>query len=225
MGRAKQNTSNYKSLVAVILTSNLLSVALFLARAIEGQSWRFWFLLWNLVLAWVPLLVVLALILRLKSSRWLSPVNIALTVLWLGFLPNSFYLLSDLIHLQNTPETGLLYDSVMFSSFIFNAYLAGFMSLYFMHREFIKRLRLRYAHGIIGVILLLCGYAIHLGRSLRWNTWDVLINPAGILFDVSEQFVNPVAQSPAVVTTLTFFALLASMYAVLLHLAGVLKRD
>jgi len=211
----------YSGLLVALLLANAVSLILFLMRAVDAGNLRYWFLVWNLLLAWLPLLFSAALVYRLKNTKWLTPINIVLTVAWLGFLPNSFYLVSDLIHLQTTPEVSLLYDAVLFTSFIFNGFLGGFISLYLIHRELLKRIGRYDAHVLIGIILLLCSFAIHLGRTLRWNTWDVLLHPTGLVFDVTEQVVNDAAQSRMFVTTASFFLLLGGMYVAIWQFARV----
>ena len=67
--------------------------------------------------------------------------------------------------------------------------------------------------GYIGLVLLLASCAIYVGRDLRWNSWDVLTNPAGLLFDVSDRLLVPSGYGAIAVTVLSFFALLGSMYA------------
>lgn len=119
----------------------------------------------------------------------------------------------------------MLYDIVMFTSFVFNGLVAGFMSLFLMHRELLKRMKYQNAHIVVAVVLLACSFAIYLGRSLRWNSWDVLVNPAGILFDVSDRVVNPGAHPQSFVTTVTFFLLLSSMYYVVWELVRALRAD
>lgn len=202
-----------KQLALTLLLSSLISVALYIIRMAAGESNRYWFLNWNLLLAWVPLVLAWLLKERLKQSSWLSWRNLLLTALWLGFLPNSFYIVSDFIHLHSSGEVSLLYDIVVFVSFTWNGFVLGFASLYLIHQQLLRKIRRRDAHVLIGVILLLCGYAIYLGRYLRWNTWDVLVNPAGLLFDVSERLINPAARPQMFATTAMFFVLLTSMYA------------
>ena len=94
---------NYGGLINSLLIANSVSILLFILRVIDSGGFRYWFLLWNLLLAWLPLVFALTLTLRLKKTRLKDTVNILLIILWLGFLPNSFYLVSDLIHLQVTP--------------------------------------------------------------------------------------------------------------------------
>ncbi|MBA3758684.1 DUF1361 domain-containing protein [Candidatus Saccharibacteria bacterium] len=217
--------TNYQRLGAALLVSNLVSATLFIIRVQQSQNIRYWFLLWNLLLAWVPLGIVLLLRKRLITSRLLTWPNIVLSFLWLGFLPNSFYLVSDLIHLHSTGEVSILFDAVMFMSFIFNGFVAGYASIYLMQTELLTRFRRDYVHGFVGVVLLVCSFAIYLGRDLRWNTWDILVNPAGILFDVSERVINPLTHSEVFSTTALFFVLLSSIYIVAWQFVHALRNN
>lgn len=213
-------------IVTALLYVSAVGVLLFALRSIESGTIRYWFLLWNLVLAWLPLLFALWLRKRLVSTPWLSWRNLVLSGMWLGFLPNSFYLVSDLIHLHSSGEVSLLYDAVMFCAFIFAGFIVGMMSTVIVHLELVKRLGWMRSRVIIASVLLAASFAIHLGRSLRWNTWDVLVNPAGILFDVSERVINPTSYDQAFITTGIFFLLLSSIYMVAwrsFHLVRSLK--
>ena len=178
---------------------------------------------WNLLLAWVPVGFSYALISHLKRHSWRSPTSLALSLGWILLLPNSFYMISDLIHLQSTGDIGILFDTVLFMSFIWNGVLAGFSSIYIVHKALLRRLSPPTAHGSITLVLLIVSFAIYLGRSLRWNSWDVVINPGGLLFDVSERVINPLSYPQALVTTATFFLLLGSMYLVIWNLIQSLR--
>lgn len=221
----KLQKHRHKQLIYALALSNMLSVVLFLSRVVASGGWRYAFILWNLVLAVVPLFFALWLIYRLRTTLWSDNLNIVISLLWLGFLPNSFYIVSDLIHIHDSGEVSILFDVTVFFSTIFNAYVAGFTSLYLIHEALLKRLKYVWAHATIGFILLLCGFAIYLGRFLRWNTWDVLANPAGLLFDVSDRFVNPSAYPQFFVTTITFFAVLGSMYIVIWQLVKGIRNQ
>jgi uncharacterized membrane protein len=199
-------------LVVALGISALVSVGLYFFRLIYTGSVRYWFLVWNLALAWVPLFFAWGLAKTLKSHRWMSVQGMGLTLLWLVFLPNSFYLVSDLVHLHPTGEISVLYDAVMFGLFIFNGFIYGFASLLVVHRELLRRVRPANAHSTVALVLLICSFAIYLGRYLRWNTWDVLVNPAGLLIDVSDRFVNPAAHEQTYSTTAVMFLLLGTLY-------------
>ena len=209
------NLSARARITAALAISSLASIGLFLIGAWSNHSLEFAYLIWNLFLAWVPLGLALWLQHTLRHTLWSSWTALALTALWIGFLPNSFYLITDYIHLQEiTPRVDLLYDVVMFSSFIFNGVILGYLSLYIVHRRLLERVSRRVASGLIGLVLLVSSFAIYIGRELRWNTWDVLANPASLLIDVSDRVLNPREHPQAFTTTLTFFVLLTSVYLV-----------
>jgi uncharacterized membrane protein len=212
-------------LIYALLASNGVSLFLFLVRVLGTNTERYYFLFWNLILAWVPLAAVLLLLKQLKTASWRQPVPILLTFIFLAFLPNSFYIISDLIHLQSTAEVGVLFDTVLFMSIIWNGLAAGMISIYLVHKQLIKRLPADISHLIVGILFFLVSFAIYLGRSLRWNTWDILLNPFGIVFDVSDRVINPLAHPQVFVTSVTFFLLLGSMYVVCWQMAKALTTD
>lgn len=212
-------------LIAALAVSSFVSVGLYITRAFHYETSHYIFLNWNLFLAWLPLVFAWLLYKWVQKNPWVSWQGAVLTILWLGFLPNSFYLLSDLIHLQTTLAANVMYDTVMLLSFAWNGLVLGFFSLFLVHQLLIKRIRPLYGHYIVATILFLCSFAIYLGRFLRWSTWDVLVNPAGILFDVSDRIINPEAHSQTFTTTITFFLLLGSMYVVLWQFIEVIREQ
>lgn len=214
-----------RELLLILLVSSSASCLLLVVRILTTGSLRLSFLVWNLVLAWVPLLLSLYLSLRLKGSKKPAWPELIGGLVWLLFLPNTFYLITDLIHLQSSGEAVLLYDIAMITSFIINGLLLGYISLYIMHKLLLRYLTQdRSAHIVVQLILLLSSFAIYLGRYLRWNSWDVVINPAGLLFDVSDRLINPMTHMHTYVITLTFYLVIGSAYTALYKLVGVLAR-
>lgn len=130
--------------------------------------------------------------------------------------------MTDLVHLQSSGEINILFDTVMMLSFIFNGLIMGFLSIYLVHRQLLKRLTIRWAHTIINVVIIVCSFAIYLGRSLRWNSWDVLVNPAGLLYDVSDRLVHPITYPEAILTTVTFSLLIGVMYLFVYQIASLI---
>lgn len=210
-------------IVAVVLAV-LVSGGLLAYGAHRTHSLQFSYLLWNLFLAIIPLLFAARLTKVLKYKRWSAWEPIMWTLLWLLFLPNSFYMISDYIHLRDVLASNILYDAVVFTSFIFTAVLLGFSSLYLMHVQLRKRLRPAPAAAWIAVILLSCSFAIYIGRDLRWNSWDIIFNPGGLLFDISDRLLRPEAYSDMFVTVFSFFVLLAGLYGILWTQARLLRR-
>jgi uncharacterized membrane protein len=205
-------------------TSTLVSVGLFAYGAWRNNSLEFSYLLWNLFLAWLPLVFAVWLATMLRRRRWSSWPAIGVSLLWLLFLPNSFYMISDFIHLQEIRRVDILYDVVMFTSFIYTAVLIGFSSLYLIHLQLKRRLPPRTASIWIGFTLLMCSIGIYMGRDLRWNSWDILTNPGGLLFDISDRLLHPSEYPQMFVTIITFFVLLSSMYELLWRGARLLRH-
>lgn len=202
----------HRRIVYALLLTNFTSVLLFGLRLIGADNARYWFMLWNLTLAWAAPLVAWWLVTRLKKGAWRTWPNMLLTIVWLGFLPNSFYMVSDLIHVQYTGEVSIIYDAVLFTSFIFNGFIAGYLSLFLIHRELLKRYSRLRSYAFIGLVFMLSGLAIYLGRVQRWNTWDAVVSPAGLIFDVSDIFINPIAHPQAFLITFSFTLLVGVFY-------------
>lgn len=212
-------------LVAVMLVSSLSSALFYLVGLVHYDSSIFWFLNWNLILAWLPLIFALWLTHYLKTNPWVSWAGVGITLLWLGFLPNSFYLISDLMHINSIYTLDPLFYAVMIFSYSFTGLMLGYASLYLVHKQLIKRVKPTHAHIWVALVILLCSFAIYLGRYLRWSTWDVIVNPAGVIFDVSDRFINPVEYSQTFQVTAWFFVLLGSMYFVLWNLVQIIRDN
>jgi len=198
-----------------LLIASFVGIGLFSYGALRNSSLQYSYLVWNLFLAWLPLLFAIRLTAVLRHKLWSSWEAMSLSVLWLVFLPNSFYMISDFIHLQEVMRIDILYDTVMFTSFIYTGVVLGFSSLYLVHIQLRKRMTAREAGSWIGLTLLICSAAIYIGRDLRWNSWDILTNPGGLLFDISDRLIHISGYPHMLLTIITFFILLSSMYLLL----------
>lgn len=203
---------------------SLVSVCFFLYGAWHNHAWTHANLLWNLVLAWIPYLLSLVLVMLLQTRQWSSWLVMAVTALWLGFLPNSFYLITDFIHLYDVPRKDVVFDVLMFSSFLTTGVLLGYTSVGMVHEQLRRRVLPSVAWRIVAGVLLVSSFAIYIGRELRWNTWDIITNPAGILFDLSERIINPFAHTQTFATTLSFFIFLGVGYACAWRAMHILQK-
>lgn len=199
-----------------LVGSSLVSIGFFGYGAWRNHSLTFDYLIWNLFLAWLPLLFAVRLAVMRRTKPWSSWEGIVYSTLWLIFLPNSFYMISDFIHLQSVQRVDIIYDTLMFTAFIYTAAVLGFTSLYIMHQQFRRRLPAAATQAWIAGVLLICSSAIYVGRDLRWNSWDVLTNPGGLLFDVSDRLLHPTSYPHMLQTIITFFILLGTMYLLVL---------
>jgi uncharacterized membrane protein len=144
------------------------------------------FLAWNLFLAWIPF----ALSNRLDSlkTRWKI---FLMTGLWLLFLPNAPYIITDFLHLKQRLPIPYWYDILLLFSAASNGLLLGLASLFTVE----KFMAGRYGKKVSGLVILcsffLCAFGIYIGRYLRWNSWDIIINPGEIATDILVRILNP----------------------------------
>ncbi len=209
-----------------ILSLSLLSItaiSMLLIRIIASDSQRYNFLIWNLALAIIPALLAWWLVFRIQKFGWLKWQQIVLTIAWILFLPNSFYIITDLIHLRSNYEADLLFDITLLANFIVAGMMFGYLSVYLVHSQMLRRFRERNAYGLIGLLFLVVSFAICLGRYSRWNTWDILLQPTGLLFDVSDRVINPDAHLQTYQTTLVLFLMLFGGYTVIYESIRLLR--
>ncbi len=218
--------SSREQFLVTLVASSLVSCGLFMYGALQNHSFAtFIYLPLNLILAWLPLIFAVRLMVVLRSKLWSSWEGLLMSTLWLVFLPNSFYMISDFIHLQIVPTSHILYDALMFTMFIATGVALGFSSLYLVHTQLRRRLTPLEANFWIGLTLFLSSCAIYLGRDLRWNSWDIVTNPTGLLFDVSDSILHPAAHPQMIMTIFVFFIVLATTYSLLWRGSALLGRN
>lgn len=201
-----------KTPAGIFVLAALAGIFLFVVGWLRNANFEYWYLIYNLFLGVLPLGFAIwwrKLFIRYSWKNWRS---VLVGILWLLFLPNSFYIITDFIHLYETPRVDVVQDVVMLMQFSLLGLIFGFMSLLIIHQEAVKLIGSKKAMYGAGLVLLLSSFAIHLGRELRWNSWDVLFNPFGLLGDVLRILLAPFA-SAAIWTTLSFFLFLTSFYA------------
>ncbi|NEW06295.1 DUF1361 domain-containing protein [Paenibacillus sp. SYP-B3998] len=145
------------------------------------------FLLWNLFLAWIPYVISLAAsrIHSQKATKLTSLFIVLLGGLWILFLPNAPYIITDLIHLTVRKsiyiQNGRLsfaywYDFFIMVLFSWIGIFLGCSSMYFFQRVCMVRFNRFLSWVMIAIASLLTGYGILLGREYRLNSWDALLN-------------------------------------------------
>ncbi|MFI8380286.1 DUF1361 domain-containing protein [Leeuwenhoekiella sp. NPDC079379] len=192
--------------IATICCAVLLMIRLKITRDFFGL-----FLVWNLFLASIPLGIVWL----LKEQKTLIKNNFIVALafgIWLLFLPNSPYILTDLIHLSYSNPSWFYYDSILIISFAITGLYFGFLSIYELKMIFRKKFNLSVLNTGIIAVLYLSALGIYLGRILRFNSWDILANPT-VLFKTLLQFVlSPVENSEVWLFTFIFGTLLTVLY-------------
>ena len=190
--------------------------SLLVVRMILSGELTYIFLAWNLFLAWIPFAISQKL--TGITNRWKVLLFIGC---WLLFLPNAPYIITDFLHLRQRPPVPYWYDILILFSAALNGLLLGLASVLGVE----KFLATRYGTRMSGIIVLcsffLCAFGIYMGRYLRWNSWDILVNPGDIAADVLDRLLNPLAHFKTWSITLSFGSFLYVMYYSLKNLIGI----
>ncbi len=181
------------------------------AQATDQLAYRF--LVWNLFLAWVPFLLagVTALLARRRWSAWLSVI---FGGLWLLFLPNAPYIVTDFIHLgslsSNVPQW---FDATMIGLFAATGLALGYLSLAIVQAAVAQALGRRVGWFVAIGALALSTVGVYLGRVHRFNSWDALVDPRGLLQVTADRVLAALDHPVMLAVLLGSTALLIAGYA------------
>ena len=173
----------------MLLLCSLFSVGLILFRIIYTGHLLFVFLVWNLFLAYVPYAISKRITFRPVKRRWRFLLAV---FIWLLFIPNSFYILTDLFHLDMNETVPLWYDLALLLSFAWSGLLFGIVSVRQMEKLFEVNVNVKLELFFIVPIMALNGLGVYVGRYLRFNSWDVITNPFQLINDIIYLFIHPI---------------------------------
>jgi uncharacterized membrane protein len=190
-------------LVALALAS-AFCVAMIVARPVLSGDVFHRYLVWNLFLAWIPMVLAVAIYDRAKRVR-VDAWQVALFGAWLVFLPNAPYIVTDLIHFRERAVEPIWFDAMTYLAFAGTGMLLGLVALYLVHCAARARFGAAVGWSLVVATTVLSGLGIYLGRFLRWNSWDVLANPAALLGDLVAIARDPIGKPLAVTVLFTAF--------------------
>ena len=173
----------YKIAIFLLLAfSSITCVTLVSARVVYSDSQRYTFLVWNLFLAWIPLIMAyIAYALSLKRVLLYLFVPI-FALVWLAFFPNAPYIITDFQHLANGwSGAPLWFDVILLIWTSWTGLLLGIVSLYLMQEIVRKNFGKMLGWVFVFSVSFLSSIGVYLGRFLRWNSWDILNDPIQIL--------------------------------------------
>lgn len=175
--------SNRAGLLAGVLISMLVAF-----RVLYSGDGRYVFLLWNIFLGVIPAFASFKLAAAAGREKW---KQILLLLIAIAFLPNSFYIITDLQHLQSEQAIPIWFDAgiIFFSAMI--GLGAGYISIFnleFYAAKFWSRSK-RTAAALI--LFFLIAFGVYIGRYLRFNSWDIISDLVRLLSEISERFINP----------------------------------
>jgi len=176
---------------------------LLLARVARSGSVSFVFLAWNLFLASIPALAAAGFV-RAADRGSPALVQTGWFALWLAFLPNAPYIVTDFMHLRPRPLVPLWYDIAILASCAGTGLLLAYTSLADVQGVLARKFSQFAGWVLAAVVLVLSGFGIYLGRFLRWNSWDALSSPLELLADIADRVANPLSHPQTIGVTIVY---------------------
>jgi uncharacterized membrane protein len=141
-------------------------------------------IIWNLFLAFIPLVLSFYLFRppAIRSILWWT-----LLLIFIAFLPNAPYILTDSIHIielsqSNYPNWAIILilipQYILFICLGFEAYVISLVKLELYLTNFIPQ---KYLIVVNAIAHSLCIVGVYLGRLERFNSWDFVTKPGTIL--------------------------------------------
>lgn len=213
-----------KNLIKVLGLASLLCLLILAFRIFWSSSIYYAFLIWNLFLAWIPLFLS-SKIIKMNETKKSGFIIGFLFLAWLLFLPNSPYILTDILHFKERENIPMWYDLILVIAFAWNGLIIGFISLLeiqkFLNKIFTKKL----SWLIVIIAIILSSFGIYLGRYGRWNSWDVITNPISLTADIIDRFANPLNHPRTIGITILFSLFLILSYLTLFLLIQSKKNE
>jgi len=194
-----------------LLLSSGFSCFLLVMRMIVTGSLEYVFLPWNLFLGFVPYWITWWMTRNISIIENKFKLLIALAA-WLLFIPNSFYIITDLFHLIHVRSAPKWFDLLLIFSFAWNGIICGIISI--RRVEFITEL---YRGKKLSLLLLfaimwLNAFGIYIGRFLRYNSWDVISDPFSLAGEIINMVAHPVDNGYAWGMTLCYAVFMTFLY-------------
>jgi len=219
--------AKYKiALFLLLLFVSLFSIGLEIVHARVNGFPRYAMLIWNLFLAWIPLIAAGIAYLASWNKITFYIIMPISTLVWLAFFPNAPYLLTDFQHLAN-PGGGapIWFDVILLIWFALTGLLLGLVSLQLMQEIVSRIFSPVLGWGFAIVVTIMSSIGIYLGRFLRWNSWDLLSNPIPIAYDMASIVRHPISNKATYVFTILFTLLFLFVYLALHLFAGVIREQ
>jgi uncharacterized membrane protein len=189
--------NKYRLMIFFLLAgATIFSVTVWRVRCEYSGTVHYAFLIWNLFLAWIPFIIAYFTYTLTLKRQWVYVVIPIAAFFWMIFFPNAPYILTDFEHLaSHWTDLPVWYDVMMLIWFAFTGLLLGMVSLFLM-QEIIRREFGRWVGwGFVTLVAGLSSMGIYMGRFLRWNSWDIILNPSSIARYTIESAQDPSLQS------------------------------
>jgi uncharacterized membrane protein len=208
----------------LLFLSVCFSCLLVAIRMIHTGRNTFLFLVWNIFLAWLPYLITGQLA-RMKPFRP-RLLFAGLMLAWLLFIPNSFYIITDLFHLNdwyNDRQMPSWFDLAMILSFVWNGLLLGVLSIRQMERIVKPRLPAHHELFFLYPVMWLNAVGVYTGRYLRFNSWNLITDPFQLFGDMARLVIHPVRNQYVWAMIFCFSILMTLMYLMMKRISKALN--
>ncbi|MBN1438846.1 MAG: DUF1361 domain-containing protein [Anaerolineales bacterium] len=214
-------------LVFTMVVCSGVSVLLWFIRAAKSDSTVYASLNFNLFLAWIPaVFALIAYNAYRKGSCVGAVVALGCAAIWLLFFPNAPYLITDLVHLRpREEEMPYWFDQILYMAFSFAGCYLGMVSLILM-QGIVKRALgtvLSWLFALAAIVA--AGFGIYIGRFLRFNSWDLLVNPKPLLKEILDWIRHPRSNSDAFIFSLTFSLFFTAIYFVVVAILNLRRAE
>lgn len=207
MEHLKRYTFKNFNLLASLLFLITGCLFLLMLRLKLSHSFYLLFLVWNLFLAIIPLGIVM----YVEETQLTGLKKWIALGIWLLFLPNAPYIITDFIHLKNSQGVFQIFDVVVIGSFAIAGLYCYLISFYRMLKNTQDVISKKMRTYIQIAIPFLCGVGIYLGRVERWNSWDLITQPTLLIKNIlkigEDLFTNTTLWIFVLGTTLFLFCL------------------
>lgn len=188
----KKIINEYPFVVALLLLF-AFNFCLVFFRIYYIEQGYYGFLIWNLFLAFLPLVFIQ------MASWWSRFPKAVLLVFFCGmmsllFLPNSPYIMTDLFHLKNWKSSygvPLWFDTLLIFSYAITGIILFYATLLSMERLLKNYFSNFWSNSILLTIIFLNAFGIYLGRYMRFNSWDIVADPMSLVVEIADRLVNP----------------------------------
>lgn len=211
-----KSTIQLRLVVLALAGMSTFVFALGLAQKVTGGAPPL-FIFFNLFLAWIPLLLALVLADQHPHGRVLWWLMLGL---WLLFLPNSPYVLTDVLHLRWVDAAPSWRFTIQILTLAVTGLLLGMVSLQLVHAELRRRWGRAKAWWAVGAAIGLASFGVSIGRFGRWNSWDTITRPKLLMSDIVERLLLPQRHPAGSFTALAMAVLLLFIYIFMYALAG-----
>lgn len=163
----------FRKLVLIHACFVILSASIFYVD-LQGPN-----LIWNMFLA----------LLALDLAAWArfsqrSDLKILLLSFWLFFYPNTFYMLTDMVHMHFTSTVLWERSSMILFMLYVPSILLGVFSGILSVRYVFDSLNLKQPYlrlFLVALLSFVASFGIHIGRYARLNTWDIFTRPLVVM--------------------------------------------